>query len=191
LPGTTTEATTYNEVYALWLRRKLQGAPPPDVEAVRRHLRHFVPPTEGLLMRVRLARRKADVFKPRPGSRALFKARLKTERQLLQQKNDTVRRACLQIAEDAVASRCFISLELPLPSGITIDQAIKERSLFARRVREREERSGEHTTMFITVRATGGKPTGLSVLCNKSLDDLDVLESCSRLKTHTRNVRSL
>jgi hypothetical protein len=187
LPGSTTEASTFNEVYALWMRRKLQGAPPPDVEAVRRHLKYFTPPKEGLLMRVRLARRKADVFKPRPGSRAEFKARLKTEREIVQQKNDTIRHACLHIAEDAVAARCYVSLELPLPDGLSIDEAIVERGLYRRRIREREGRAGEDTTMFVTVRAKDGKPTGLSVLCNKSLEDLETLIDCGRLKSVTRS----
>lgn len=30
------------------MRRKLQGAPPPDIGAVHRHLKDFVPPKEGL-----------------------------------------------------------------------------------------------------------------------------------------------
>ncbi len=169
------------------MRRKLQGAPPPDVEVVRRHLKDFVPPKEGLLMRVRLARRKADVFKPRPGSRAEFKARLKTERQILQQKRDTIRNACLQIAEDAVAARCYVSMELPLPDGLSIDEAIVERSLYRRRVRERDRRAGEDTTMFVTIRAKDGKPTGLSVLCNKSLEDLETMIDCGRLKSVDRS----
>lgn len=169
------------------MRRKLQGAPPPDVEAVRRHLKDFVPPKEGLLMRVRLARRKADVFKPRPGSRTEFKARVKTERQILQQKKDTIRNACLQIAEDAVAARCYVSLELPLPDGLTVDEAIVERSLYRRRIRERDRRAGEDTTMFVTIRAKDGKPTGLSVLCNKSLDDIETLIDCGRLKSVDRS----
>jgi len=170
LPGTTSEASTYNEVRAVMMRRIFDGSPPSDVEAVRRQLKDFAPPKEGLLMRVRVARRKADVFKLRPGSRAEFKARVNTERQILQQKRDTIRNAYLQIAEDAVLTRCYVSLELPLPDGLTVDEAIVERCPYRRRVRERDRRAGEDTTMFVTIRAKDGKPTGLSVLCNNCSD---------------------
>jgi len=52
-------------------------------------------------------------------------------------------------------------LNLPLPDGLSIDEAIVEHSLYRHRVREREGRAGEDTTMFVTVRAKDGKPTGL------------------------------
>ena len=162
------------------VRRKLQGAPPPDVEAVRRHLKHFAPPTQGLLLRIRPARQKADVFKPRPGSRATYESRVKTHREALRQKNETVRRAYLEMAEGAVLSLCFVALELPLPAGLTWEDAIKHRSLYRRRVRDRQG-SAKATTMFVAIREQDGQPAALAVLCDKQFDDLGELIDCGPL----------
>jgi len=181
LPGTKTEARTFNEVKALHLRRKLQGAPPPDVEAVRRHLKDFTPPQEGLMMRVRLSRQKADVFKPRPGSRETYKQRVKTHREALQQKNETVRRAFLEMAEGAVRSLCFVALELPLPSGLTWDEAITHRSLYRRRVRQRKD-IPKATNMYVAIREREGQPASLAVLCDRQFDELGELLDCGPMK---------
>lgn len=68
---------TYNEARACFVRLKLQGAPPCDVERARVFKTGFQAPRGGFLMRVRLSRRNSDVFKPRPGSRERFESRRK------------------------------------------------------------------------------------------------------------------
>jgi len=136
----------------------------------------FQAPRGGYLVRVRLSRRKADVFKPRPGSRANFERRMKTERELLQQNHESVRRAYLTIAEEAVKTRSFMSLELPLPTGLTWEEAIVQRSLFRRRIRERSHRASRPApTMFITIREHDGQPDALSVLCDEEMDNVGIL----------------
>ena len=171
-----TPVRTYNEARACYIRFKLQGAPPSDVELARVCMAGFQAPRGGLLLRVRLSRRKADVFKPRPGSRASFERRMKTERELLHQNHESVRRAYLAIAEEAVKTRSFMSLEIPLPTGLTWEEAIVQRSLFRRRIRERSHRASRPApTMFITIRECDGQPAALSVLCDEEVDNVGML----------------
>jgi len=169
-------ATTHNEVKALHLRRALQDAPPSDVEAVRRHLKDFSPSDGDLTMRIRLARRKADVFKPRPQSRQLYKERVTTERERLRHQQDSVRRAMLEVADRAVANHCHLRLEFDLPNGLSWASALKERALFARRVRERYKRSAQRQPiMFVIIRALDDKPAKLTVLTNELVDNLEMM----------------
>jgi hypothetical protein len=76
---------------------------------------------------------------------------VKTHRGALRQKNETVRRAYLEMAEGAVLSHFFVALELPLLAGLTWEGATKERSLYRRRVRDRQG-SAKATTMFVAIR---------------------------------------
>lgn len=138
------------------------------------------------MMRVRLSRQKADVFKPRPGSRKTYKQRVKTHREALRQKNETVRRAYLEMAEGAVQSLCYVALELPLPDGLTWEDAIKHRSLYRRRVRDRQG-SAKATTMFVAIRERAGQPSALAVLCDKQFDDLGELIDCGPLQRGRSN----
>lgn len=161
---------------ALQLRRSLQDAPPSDVEAVRRHLRNFKPSDGQLTMRIRLARRKADVFMPRPHSRQLYKERMTTERERLRHQKDSVRRAMLEVADRAVANHCHLRLEFELPDGLSWASALKERALFARRVRERYKRAGQRQpVMFVIIRALEDVPAKLTVLTNELVDNLEML----------------
>ena len=156
------------------------------MEAVRRHLKNFAPPKQGLCLRIRPGRRKADVFKPRPGSRATYERRVKTHREALRQKNETVRRAYLEMAEGAVLSLCYVALELPLPAGLTWEDAIRERSLYRRRVRDRQG-SAKATTMFVAIRERDGQPAALAVLCDKQFDELGELIDCGPLQRGRSN----
>lgn len=193
---------TYNEARACFICLKLQTAPPCDVERARVYMTGFQAPRSGFLMRVRLSRRKADVFTPRPGSRERFESRMKTERELLQQKKESVRRAYLVIAEEAVKTRSFVNVELPLPAGLTWEEAMIERSLFRRRIRERSQRASRSApTMFIAVRERDGQPDALSVLCDEELDNVGMLidarirrrsdsETINRRRRRTRLLQS-
>jgi hypothetical protein len=172
-------------VKALHLRRLLQDAPPSDVEAARRYLKDFKPSDGELTMRIRLARRKADVFKPRPHSREFYKERMTTERERLRHQHDSVRRAMLEVADRAVVTHCHLRLEFNLPEGLTWAAALKERALFARRVRERYKRAGQRQpVMFVVIRASEDAPSKLTVLTNEIVDNLEmVLEAGPRRST--------
>ena len=161
---------------ALHLRRGLKDAPPSDVEAVRRHLKNFKPSDGELTMRIRLARRKADVFKPRPHSRQLYKERMTTERERFRHQQDSVRRAMLEVADRAVANHCHLRLEFVLSNGLSWASALMERALFARRVRERYQRAGQRPpVMFVIIRAVEGVPAKLTVLTNELVDNCEMM----------------
>jgi hypothetical protein len=163
-------------VKALHLRRLLQDAPPSDVEVVRRHLKDFKPSGGELTMRIRLARRKADVFKPRPHSRELYRERMTTERERFRHHHDSVRRAMLEVADRAVATHCHLRIEFQLSVGLTWSEALKQRALFARRVRERYKRAGQRQpVMFVIIRALEGVPAKLTVLTNELVDNLEMM----------------
>jgi hypothetical protein len=151
-------------VRALQLRRELHGASKQDVEAVRVFLSDFPKPTGKYILRVNHLTDRATVFKPQPGAREAFLSRIRSEQEQAKSHKANVRRSCCDMAEKAVQLQCRVSIELPLPVGLSWEQALRHRVLFMRRVRERASRlPGGDPQMIAAVRATGGVPSFMSV----------------------------
>jgi len=99
-----------------------------------------------------------------------------TERERLRHQQDSVRRAMLEVADRAVANHCHLRLEFDLPDGLSWAAALKERALFARRVRERYKRAAQRQpVMFVIIRALEDVPAKLTVLTNELVGNLEML----------------
>ena len=61
-------------------------------------------------------------------------------------------------------AKAFLEITMPLPEGLTWEQALLERTNCARRIRERNSRTDTpRPTLFIVIKTSDGQPSGLVV----------------------------
>lgn len=146
---------------------------------MRAFLSDFPKPTGEYTLRVNHLTDRATVFKTQPGARQAFMTRIRSEHEQAKSRKANVRRSCCDMAEKAVQLQCRVSMEFPLPAGLSWEDALHHRVLFMRRVRERAGRKrGGDPQMVVALRATDGVPSSMSVLCDRDLDQLDLLKKC-------------
>jgi hypothetical protein len=79
-------------------------------------------------------------------------------------------------------AKAFLEVTMPLPEGLSWDQAIHERTNCARRIRERNSRTGTpRPTLFIFIKTTDGQPSGLVVYSSDipTDDNIDLYRGAS------------